>query len=357
LSVLLLCLAGTADVRSQPDDDDAPARAAQGVASGAGAAGAQHKPAEDKDADKDDQNEKAAKQAEKANDDQSTPLSLTVAQQEAVGIRIERPLPLSSAPAVEGYVTVLDPALLVTDLGHVESSAAAAAAASAEAERTQRLYRDEAQASLRSWQAAQAQAAEADAQARAASINFGLQWGPLAQLGTDARRKLLEELSTGRTLLLRADVPGRHVGTQIDHRALVEVDGINVAAEVLGPLPRTNGPSQSAGWLLEITRAPQGFGPGARGLAHLHAVSAARGLLIPASALLYSQDGAYVYRQEGGAAAFHYAAVPVRPLTRVGNAWLVEGLTPADPVVTQGAGVLWSLQGISSFSAAEEDHD
>jgi hypothetical protein len=25
--------------------------------------------------------------------------------------------------------------------------------------------------------------------------------------------------------------------------------------------------------------------------------------------------------------------------------------------VVRGAGVLWSLQGISSFSAAEEDHD
>jgi hypothetical protein len=47
----------------------------------------------------------------------------------------------------------------------------------------------------------------------------------------------------------------------------------------------------------------------------------------------------------------------VRLLTRVGNAWLVDGLKSTDTVVTQGAGVLWSLQGISSFSAAEEDHD
>jgi hypothetical protein len=49
--------------------------------------------------------------------------------------------------------------------------------------------------------------------------------------------------------------------------------------------------------------------------------------------------------------------VPVKPLTRVGSAWLVEGLNRADPIVVQGAGVLWSLQGISSFSAAEEEHD
>jgi hypothetical protein len=41
----------------------------------------------------------------------------------------------------------------------------------------------------------------------------------------------------------------------------------------------------------------------------------------------------------------------------VGPAWLVDGLERADQVVVQGAGVLWSLQGIASFSAAEEEHD
>ena len=74
---------------------------------------------------------------------------------------------------------------------------------------------------------------------------------------------------------------------------------------------------------------------------------------------MYSEDGAYVYRQErvSGTDAFHYATVPVKPLTRVGSAWLVEGLNRADAIVVQGAGVLWSLQGISNFSAAEEEHD
>jgi multidrug efflux pump subunit AcrA (membrane-fusion protein) len=91
---------------------------------------------------------------------------------------------------------------------------------------------------------------------------------------------------------------------------------------------------------------------------HLRADSQLKGLLVPASALIYSEKGAYVYRQETGAAnTFRYSALPVKPLARIGNAWLVDGVGRADPVVTQGAAVLWSLQGISSFSAAEEDHD
>jgi multidrug efflux pump subunit AcrA (membrane-fusion protein) len=82
-------------------------------------------------------------------------------------------------------------------------------------------------------------------------------------------------------------------------------------------------------------------------------------VLVPAAALLYAEDGTYVYRQvhAQGTDKFTYAPVPVKPLARLGSAWVVEGLTRGDPVVVQGAGVLWSLQGISSFSAAEEEHD
>ena len=77
------------------------------------------------------------------------------------------------------------------------------------------------------------------------------------------------------------------------------------------------------------------------------------------TALLYSEHGTYVYRQldDAGADTFHYAAVAVRPLARVGSAWLVDGLERTDRVVVEGAGVLWSQQGIGTFSAAEEEHD
>src|SRR6266699_845800 len=171
-------------------------------------------------------------------------LSLTSSQEQAVGIRVEQPLALRSAPQIEAYGTVLDPVALANDMGRVQTTRVAAAAAEAEATRLEHLYRDDAQVSLKASQAAQAQAAEASAQARAA-------------------------------------------------------------------------------------------------------------------ALVYAEKGSYVYRRHrtSSAAGFHYEAVPVRPLSRVGSAWLVEGLAPDDQVVVQGAGVLWSLQGVGSFSAAEEEHD
>jgi hypothetical protein len=285
-------------------------------------------------------------------------LALTPSQQQAVGIRIERPLPLNGAVPIEAYGTLLDPVALVTDLGRLESTRAAAAAAGADATRLERLYHADQQASLKAWQASQAQSIEAGAQARAAAMSFGLQWGPLSTWSAERQRSLLEALTRGREALLRAEVPGHHIGGVVGEQALLEVDGVHVVARVLGPLPRTDAQAQSNGWLLELVNPPPALGPGARVRVRLRS-SAAAGVLVPASALLYAESGAYVYRQQRAREGdrFRYEAVAVKPLARVGDAWLVDGLGRGDQVVVQGAGVLWSLQGISSFSAAEEEHD
>src|SRR5438067_8097212 len=62
-------------------------------------------------------------------------LSLTSSQEQAVGIRVEQPLALRSAPQIEAYGTVLDPVALANDMGRVETTRIAAAAAEAEATR------------------------------------------------------------------------------------------------------------------------------------------------------------------------------------------------------------------------------
>ena len=299
-----------------------------------------------------------ASKGESSESEPAAPLVLTLSQREAVGIRVEQPLALESAPQIEAYATVLDPASLVADLGRLESTRAAATAAGAEAARLERLYRDDAQASLKAWQAAQAQAVQARSDAAAAAMSFRLQWGPLAGWSAARRQALLQALSTGAQALLRADVPGTRVSGAVGARALLDVDGVNVGAQVLGTLPRTAAQSQSSGWLLAIGAAPAGLGPGARVAVRLQAPAVA-GLLVPAAALVYAQDGTYLYRQRaaGESGAFHYEAVAVKPLARVGDAWLVQGVAHGDEVVVRGAGVLWSLQGIASFSAAEEDHD
>ncbi len=289
--------------------------------------------------------------------DHSGTFALTQSQQQAVGLRIDHPMPLASPPQIEAFGLVLDPVALVSDAGHMDSTQAAAEAAAADVARLDSLYRNNADASLKALQASRALAIETAAQAQSAAAAFKLQWGPVAALSGSGRRELIDALSSGRQLLVRADVPGQKLLSTIAPRALVIVDGVSIAARVLGPLPRTDAQSQSTGWLLQVERRPEGLGPGARAHVRLQAAPVG-GVLIPAAALLYGEQGAYVYRVAASTAdRAQYAPVPVKLLLRVGDGWLVDGLGRGDSVVVQGAGVLWSLEGISTFSAAEEEHD
>ena len=285
-------------------------------------------------------------------------LALTDTQQRAVGIRVDHPVATVNAPQLEAYGLVVDPVALVTDLGRMESTQAAWHAAQAELARLAGLYRDNLNASLKSLQLAQAQASETGAQARAAAATFALQWGPVAALGAEARHALIDALSANRQVLVRAGLPGHPLADSVGPRALLEIDGVSVAARVLGSLQRTDPQLQGAAWLLAVDRAPPGLRPGAHVRVLLER-AAVKGLLVPAVALLYDEKGAYVYRNVGRntGGKHQYQAVAVQLLSAMGEGWLVSGLTASDAIVVDGAGVLWSLQGIGTFSAAEEEHD
>jgi hypothetical protein len=286
-------------------------------------------------------------------------LVLTSAQQEAVGLTVSHPVKGAGPRQVDAYGLVLDPVELVTDVGRLASSRSAARNAAADARRVEGLYKNGANASLKALQVAQAFEIESQATAEAAAAAFSLHWGPVAALPDRERDALIASLSSGRALLVRADVPGRHALGAMPSKALLTVDGIGVAARLMGPVPRTTPDLQSAGWLLEVDQPPSGLGPGARMRVTLEGADVT-GLLIPTAALLYSAEGAYVYRQKGAKSRngkIEYAPATVKLLTPVGDAWLVNGLADADNIVVHGAGVLWSLQGLGSFSAAEEEHD
>jgi hypothetical protein len=285
-------------------------------------------------------------------------LVLTDTQQRAAGIRVDHPVATVNAPQLEAYGLVVDPAALVTDLGRMESTQAAWHAAQAELARLTGLYRDNANVSLKSLQLAQAQASETGAQARAAAATFALQWGPVAALGSEERHALIDALSANRQLLVRAGLPGHTLADSVGPRALLEIDGVSVVARVLGALQRTDPQLQGAAWLLAVDRAPQGLSPGAHVRVLLER-AAVKGLLIPAVALLYDEKGAYVYRNVGQSTGgkHQYEAVAVQLLSAMGEGWLVSGLNASDAIVVDGAGVLWSLQGIGTFSAAEQEHD
>ena len=285
--------------------------------------------------------------------------ALSAEQQQAVGITLVHPLPASAGAPIEGYAEVLDVTSLISDAGRLASTRAAARAADSEAQRLQQLYEGGADASLRAVESARAAQVEAQTQAQIASSSFALQWGPLSRLADAQRSTLIDALSSGRSVLLRADLPGRlRLGT-LPKSATLTVDGTQIPTRVLGTLQRGASESQSVALLLQLDRPPAGLATGARVLATVAGASS-RGVLVPNAALLYGEQGAYVYRvldapdKDGRQ---QYAPVPVKLLQSAGNAWLVQGVDADDRIVASGAGVLWSLQGLGTFSAEEEEHD
>lgn len=284
---------------------------------------------------------------------------LTRPQQQAVGIAVVHPRKGTAAEHLEAYGEVLDVASLISDDSHLASARAAQRVAEAEAERLDRLRRDGADASLRAVESAQAAAVEARAQAQAAQAAFMLQWGPLARVPDAQRARLIDSLLAGRAALLRADLPGHVRLDSLPQAATVTLDGAPASARVLGTLPRSTAESQSVGLLLQLDHPPPGLGAGAHMPVTLRAGSSS-GFIVPSAALLYGEQGVYVYRQlkpVGADGRLQYAPVPVRLLQSAGDAWLVQGIDDDDLIVANGAGVLWSLQGLGTFSAEEEDHD
>jgi len=282
--------------------------------------------------------------------------SLNSEQQRAVGIVVAHPVAAKAPQRIEALALVLDPTALISDQGESAVAAAAEHSASAELARLRALYDGGAGASLKMLEAAQAEQAKAQAQEQLAAARFALNWGPLAALPAAARQKMIEMSISGRGLLLRADLPGRHTVGELPIKALLDVDGVEVPGRVLGLLRQTS-ELQSVGLLIEVPNAPQGLGPGARTQVALMTATRS-GLLLPRDALLYDENGAYVYKQLAKKTAgetARYAQVKVNLLLPLGDGWLVDGVDDDDNIVVHGAGVLWSLQGVGAQQRDDDD--
>jgi hypothetical protein len=284
------------------------------------------------------------------------PPSLDSEQQRAVGIVVAHPLPAKVPARIEAFGLVLDPTALVADMGEAAAAAAAERSASMEVVRLHDLNAGGAAASLKMLEAAQTELAKALAESQSAAARFALHWSPVAALSPAARQTLLGAATSGKTLLVRAELPGRHSVGALPTKALLDVDGIKVPGLVLGVL-RQSTELQGVGLLIEVPSAPSGLGPGAQVPVAL--LSAERsGLLLPREALLYEEHGAYVYKQltrKAGEPKTRYAPVKVTLLLPYGESYLVDGVDDDDDIVVRGAGVLWALEGMGAHAVDDDD--
>jgi len=284
------------------------------------------------------------------------PPALNAEQQRAVGLRVTHPVPANAPERTNALGTVLDRTVLMADDSEAAVAAAQEHASSSELSRLHELYKGGAGASLKMLETAEAEDAKARADSRLAAARFAQHWGPLAAQAPEVRGKLLDAVASGHTALVRADLPGRHTVGVLPIQAILDVDGIQVPGRVLGSLEQPSD-LQSAGLLIEVRSPPPGLSPGARiPLALLSADRA--GLLLPNDALLYGENGAYVYKQIAAKAPndkVQYVPVKVTPLVPYGDGWLVKGVDEDDEIVVHGAGVLWSLEGMGAHPVDDDD--
>jgi hypothetical protein len=301
----------------------------------------------------------ADKDDDEAPKDTSALPALTAEQQRAAGIVVAHPVAADVAQRDAAIGLILDGAAFVAQAGEADAAAAAARAAGAETERVRGLYSAGTSASLKALQSAQAEQARAKAQADAAAAKFASQWRPLAALAPAARQKLVDDVAGGSVLLVRAELPGRHVLGSVPDRALLDADGIGVPGRVLGALAQRGEETQGAAVLIEVRNAPAGLGPGARVPVTLLGAKHS-GVVVPRDAVLYDDRGALVYKRLAappGEKLTHYKPERVKLLQAHADGWLVDGIDNDDDIVVHGAGVLWSLQGLVGHAAGDIDDD
>jgi hypothetical protein len=283
--------------------------------------------------------------------------ALDAEQQHAVKLTVAHPQSARAPERTSALGLILDPASLIADESEQRAASALEHAASAEAARLRELYQAGSGASLKMLEAAQAEETKARADQRLASARFALHWGPLGKQSEAAREKLFERLTSGHGVLVRADLPGRHMLGTLPAKALLDVDGVEVPGRVLGALGQS-GELSSAGILIEIEGPPQGLAAGARVPVTLFG-TVQEGMYLPRESVLYDENGAYVYKRltaKDPKGKTRYAAAKIALLAPYGEGWLVKGVDDDDDIVVSGAGVLWSLQGMGT-RAADDDED
>ena len=294
--------------------------------------------------------------APKTTDASETP-ALDAEQQRAVNLQVAHPVAATAPERTTAIGVVLDATMFLSDASERTVAEAQEQAVSAEASRLRSLYKAGSGPSLKLLETAQAEETKAHAEALLAAARFAQHWGPLAKASPAILQQQSDALTAGRSLLMRADLPGQHLLGALPQRAVLDVDGIEVPARVLGPLTEVS-ESQSAGLLLQIDHPPVGLAAGARIPLSLYG-GERTGLLLPREAILYDEGGAYVYKRTAprtAAEKTRYVPVKVTLLVPYADGWLVHGVDDDDEIVVRGAGVLWSLEGVGA-RAADDDED
>ncbi|HVB32854.1 MAG TPA: hypothetical protein VNJ52_00570 [Patescibacteria group bacterium] len=259
------------------------------------------------------------------------------------------------APQLRTAAVVLSPrglailsAAYAADAGKLAMARASLAVAHGEYQRQSVLYRQDQTTSLKALQAARGALASSRAQTNAARLQLHFdalavrqQWGPVLGKWLVARSPALEKILGGQEWLVQVTFGARNPRSAPQTSLLIVPSGPIVPARLVSSFPQTNPVIQGLNFLYVIPARP-GFAPGLNLMAEIPAGPARSGVVIPASAVIWSQGRAWAYKQ---IASGRFERLPVATGEPVTDGWFVTaGFAPGDRVVTGAAEELFSAE-------------
>ncbi len=212
--------------------------------------------------------------------------------------------------------------------------------------RLKALFEQNRNVSEKSLQSAEGALKASEADERAGEQQLNLQesivrqeWGGIASqwaLGdTSEFQRLLDQRDVLVQVTMQADAT-----LEVPKTISLEIPGTSrIGASLVSPFPRVDPRIQGRSFLY-VAPAERGLAPGMNLLAHLSVGVQVRGLIVPTSAVVWSEGKAWAYQQTASERFTRRVVSTDVPVER--GFFVARGFSPGDRVVTQGAQSLLS---------------
>jgi hypothetical protein len=298
----------------------------------------------------------------------SKALRLTPAAQARVGIRA------AVLPAVSARRRITAPAVVLsaqsiaasrkayfTAEARLEKARVHLGVTQEEYARVRKLYQDNRNVSEKTYQAAQGDVRSDRVDVRAARTELRLQeglvrqkWGRVVAKWVESPTPALDDVLQENAFLVQVSLPPGESYPPPSGVWLAVPGGRQRHARYISPLPQVDPRVQGVS-LLYLARAWRELAPGVTLVAGLPIGRRLRGVVLPASAVVWSEGEAWVYVQAAPDRFVRHALTSDFPYD--GGFFVSRGLSPGDRVVVNGAQTLLSDELSPKGSAPPEDDD
>jgi multidrug efflux system membrane fusion protein len=297
-----------------------------------------------------------------------TVITLDPATQTRLGLAVAT-LTTTTSHAQQSFpAVVISPADLVTARtnllaaqAQVQKAQFADTVANKEYSRLKALYANDQNVSQKSLEAAQGTAEADQTDVATAQQDLNLQKSLIAQSWGDAianwaqqNSPAFERIIDQRDALVQVTLPADASLNAPKSLAIENLDGSKTQASLVSAFPRVDARVQGRNFLYVMpSRSPAA--PDTNLIAQISVGSAMRGVVVPTSAVVWSEGRAWVYQQTGASQFTRRAVSTDLPLA---NGYFVsQGLPTEDKVVTVGAQALLSEEFLLRGASAGENDD